>query len=100
MISRHWKGVARPEGADRYVEHLRRETFPSLSNIDGFVGASILRRETALGVEFLIVTTWRSMEAIRKFTGEAAQVAVVPPAVQALMVEYDEEVTHYEVVGV
>ena len=100
MISRHWKGVAKPDEADRYIEHLRRETFPRLSNIDGFVGASILRRRTTRGVEFLIVTTWRSLEAIHNFAGESAQVAVVPPAVQALMIEYDREVVHYEVVDV
>jgi heme-degrading monooxygenase HmoA len=99
VISRHWKGIAKPAEADNYVNHLRHETFPKLSNIGGFIGASILRRATDRGTEFLIVTTWRSMEAIRQFAGEAAHVAVVPPVVQAMMVEYDKEVVHYEVVG-
>jgi heme-degrading monooxygenase HmoA len=99
MISRNWRGVARREEATNYVHHLEHETFPQLSGIDGFVSASILRRDTDAGVEFLIVTTWRSMEAIRQFAGEAVEVAVVPPAVRAMMVEYDQEVAHYEVVG-
>ena len=37
------------------------------------------------------------MEAIQQFAGKSAHIAVVPPAVQAIMVEYDKEVTHYEI---
>jgi len=56
-----------------------------------------MRRPTDDGVEFLIVTAWESIEAIKQFAGETAEVAVVPPAVQAMMVSYDKEVVHYEV---
>jgi heme-degrading monooxygenase HmoA len=97
MISRHWKGIARPEEADNYVRHLREDTFPQLSAIEGFVEATILRRAVDQGVEFLIVTVWESMEAVRQFAGESTEVAVVPPVVQAMMVEYDAHVVHYEV---
>jgi heme-degrading monooxygenase HmoA len=98
MISRNWQGLARPEEADNYIDHLRQDTFPKLSEIDGFISASILRRPTDQGVEFLIITRWQSMEAIRQFAGDQAHIAVVPAAVQAMMVKYDREVTHYEVV--
>jgi heme-degrading monooxygenase HmoA len=98
MISRHWRGVARTADADHYVQHLRRETFPQVSRISGFVAASILRRPIATGVEFVVVTTWRSMDAIRQFSGDAGDAAVVPPVVQAMMVDYDRTVAHYEVV--
>ncbi len=97
-ISRHWKGVAKPEEADNYIRHLRSETFPALGKIEGFIGASILRRSIRQGTEFLIVTTWQSVEAIRRFAGESESTAVVPPSVRAMMVEYDGEATHYEIV--
>jgi heme-degrading monooxygenase HmoA len=97
MISRNWHGITKVEESDNYVEHLTSETFPQLSRIEGFVSASILRRPTAKGVEFLIVTTWQSMDAIKEFAGDAAHLAVVPERVQAMMVEYDREVTHYEI---
>lgn len=97
-ISRYWRGIAKLEQADHYIQHLRSETFPGLANIEGFIKASILRRCIGEGVEFLIVTTWQSIEAIRRFAGESASTAVVPPSVQAMMVEYDREVSHYEVV--
>jgi len=98
MISRHWKGVAKVEEANNYIDHLQRETFPAIREIDGFIDASILNRATESGVEFLVVTRWRSMDAIRHFAGESTNVAVVPMAVQAMMVEYDKRVEHYEVV--
>ena len=98
MISRNWRGIARQEEADNYVRHLQLHTFPALSRIPGFVSAEIMRRATSRGVEFLIVTTWQSIEAIRRFAGESIGVAVVPPEVQAMMVEFDFEVTHYEIV--
>jgi hypothetical protein len=99
MISRHWKGVARPDQAGRYVDHLRNETFPKLAAIGGFIRASILTRTVERGVEFLVITDWESMDAVREFAGEAAEVAVVPPLVRALMVDYDAHVRHYEFAG-
>ena len=97
-ISRHWRGIAKPEEADNYIHHLRNDTFPKLAAIEGFIKASILRRSIAEGTEFLIITTWQSVEAIRKFAGESASTAVVPRSVQLMMVEYDREVAHYEIV--
>jgi len=98
MISRQWCGIARNADADRYVAHLRTETFPALSRIAGFVGASILRRSVPKGVEFRIVTTWTSKQAIARFAGEKPDSAVVPEKVQSMMVTYDRTVEHYEVV--
>ena len=99
MISRQWRGLAKPEHAEAYVEHLQTETFPAIRRITGFLSASILRRRTDQGVEFLIVTRWSSIEAIREFAGAEAETAVVPPKVQGMMVEYDQMVRHYEVVA-
>src|SRR5690242_8164560 len=98
MISRHWRGLSKPGYADAYVEHLQNETIPTLAKIPGFAGASILRRSTERGVEFLVVTHWSSIEAIRAFAGAETDLAVVPANVQGMMVEYDQVVRHYEVV--
>jgi heme-degrading monooxygenase HmoA len=99
MISRHWKGIARRGEAERYVSHLKRETFPGLAAIAGFVRTSILRREVEEGTEFQIVTVWKSWEAIRSFAGADPEEAVVPALVQAMMVPWDCRAAHYEVVG-
>jgi heme-degrading monooxygenase HmoA len=98
VISRQWRGVAKPHFAEAYIEHLRTETFPALHALPGFVSATILRRTVQQGVEFLIVTNWASLESIRAFAGAAVESAVVPQKVQDMMVEYDRIVRHYEVV--
>lgn len=98
MISRQWRGLAKPEFASTYVEHLRTETFPAIRKLPGFQNASILQRGVPDGVEFLIVTYWASIESIRAFAGSNAETAVVPQKVRDMMVEYDHVVRHYEVV--
>ena len=97
MISRHWGGVIKIEHTENYMQHLREVLFPKLSSITGFRNASILRRDTDGAVEFLIITNWESMEAIRKFAGESPHLAVVPEEVQRMTLHYDREVRHYEV---
>jgi hypothetical protein len=62
------------------------------------VSASILRRPLTQGVEFVIVTTWESIDSIRQFAGKPEDMALVPPVVQAMMIEYDSRVAHYEIV--
>jgi len=98
MISRQWRGLAKSECADRYVEHLRDETLPQLRKLPGFVSASIARRALPNGVEFLVETRWESIDAICGFAGADAETAVVPPSVQRMMIEYDHRARHYQIV--
>jgi heme-degrading monooxygenase HmoA len=66
--------------------------------LPGFHDASILRRDVEQGVEFLVVTVWKSLDAIRSFSGNDPESAVVPAKVQQMMIEYDRRPRHYEVV--
>ena len=68
MISRQWRGLAKPVRADEY------------------------------GVELLIMTRWDSIDAVQWFAGRDASVAVVPEKVQEMMLAYDRTVRHYEIV--
>jgi heme-degrading monooxygenase HmoA len=98
MIARMWRGIAVPEKAKNYIEHLQRTVLPELYQIDGFRGAYVLRRELNKGVEFTVQTLWESMDAIRKFAGENVEAAVVAPAAQPLFREFDSTVTHHQIV--
>ncbi len=51
MISRQWRGLARPNEAQNYVQHLRVDTFPALRALPGFVSASILSRPFGDGIK-------------------------------------------------
>jgi heme-degrading monooxygenase HmoA len=59
----------------------------------------ILRRPLDDRVEFVVVTTWRSMAAIERFAGARPEDAVVPREVRDMMVAFDRQVTHYEIVA-
>lgn len=98
MIARIWRGFALPERADDYVKHLQTSVLPELRQIDGFQQVCLMRQDTPEAVEFVVITLWESMDAIRKFAGENAEIAVVAPAAQALFREYDSTVKHFEVV--
>lgn len=97
MISRLWGAIVKRERASDYIAHLRSETFPTLRTITGFVDATMQRRDAPDGVEFVVITRWRSMDAIRAFAGSDVEAAVVPQHAQAMMVSYDVRVRHYEV---
>ena len=98
MIARHWRGLVATEHADTYLHHLRTEKVPLLATLSGFVRASILRRAVDEGTEFLVLTVWESLAAVRQFTGPDVDTAVVPDKVRAWMIEYDHQVRHYDIV--
>ena len=97
-ILRMWKGQATPEKAEIYVQHARKHVFPELRRIEGHRGAYLLRRAMNGAVEFVVLTLWDSMDAVRKFAGAKPQRAVVAPDAQALLSRFDDFVSHYEVV--
>ena len=98
MIVRSWCGRAAAEKQEEYPAHFRGAVLPELRRIAGFRGASLLREERATGIEFLVLTRWDSMEAIRGFTGEDVERAVVEPAAVAVLVDFEKRVRHYELI--
>ena len=97
MIARHWRGLVKSDRATDYEEHLRNETLPALEKIRGFLGADILKRNVGNGMEFVVITRWKSIESIQQFAGPDAEVAVVPSKARAMMIDYDGCARHYDV---
>ena len=98
MIVREWRGRASSPQADVYPKHFREKVIPELSRVAGFAGAQLSRRQLNDKIEFLVLTRWRSMDAIRAFAGKDVEQAVVEPAAVAALIEFDSRVRHYEVV--
>ena len=96
MIVRMWHGVVKAGSEQKYIDHLKRSTFPALNQMNGFVRAQILGSPVSDGTEFCIITQWESMQAIRSFAGPSTSDAVVPDEASALMVNYDRQVRHYQ----
>lgn len=83
--------------ADSYEALLRSEVFPGIHRIEGFHGAYLLRRGAGDEVEFVTLTLFDSLDAVRAFAGEDYELAVVPPAARALLSRFDQRSVHYEV---
>ncbi len=99
MIARVWTARTAPVRVPLYAEHLRARVLPELRVLDGSAGASLLRRDADGGVEIVVVTRWRSLDAIRAFAGQDVETAVVEPEAAALLTRYDTRVRHYEIVS-
>jgi heme-degrading monooxygenase HmoA len=98
MIVRVWRARAplgNPSGYPRYfIEHV----LPQLQRIEGFAGAALLRQHRARDIEYVVETRWDSMDPIRVFAGANIDRAVVEPEAQAVLIDFDQRVSHYEVV--
>jgi heme-degrading monooxygenase HmoA len=99
VITRIWRGYAKPASADRYEQYLLDTVRPQLAQLAGFRGLYLLRRDAGGEVEFRVLTVWDSMAAIRRFAGPSPEQAVVEPAARAVLTRYDPTVEHYEVVA-
>lgn len=97
-ILRLWKGRATAAKAGEYVRHVKDKVFPQIQSLPGHRGAYLLRRSAGNGIEFLVMTLWGSADAVRRFAGPEPEKAVVEPAARAALSDFDETVTHYEVV--
>jgi heme-degrading monooxygenase HmoA len=98
MISRVWHGWTSPANADAYEELLRSEILPGIDRIDGFLGAHVLRRDLGNEVEFVTITQFQSLDAVRAFAGDDYEVAVVLPDARRLLARFDERSAHYDTV--
>lgn len=98
MTLRMWRGRASAGRAGQYVQHATGTVFPKLRKVEGHRGAYLLRRAINGAVEFVVLTLWESMDAVRRFAGAHAERAVVEPEAQAILSEFDEFVTHFEIV--
>ncbi|HET6981587.1 MAG TPA: antibiotic biosynthesis monooxygenase [Myxococcaceae bacterium] len=98
MIIRVWTAHATPEGAEksraRFVEHVLPE---KLRPLDGYLGASLLRRPDGDEIELLLLTRWESLAALRAFAGPEIDSAVVDEEAKTILTRYDSHVRHYEV---
>src|SRR5262249_9759621 len=99
MIVRIWHGRTRPELADEYEEFLRRRAIPDYRGIAGNLGAFVLRQAATDRSEFLTVSFWESLEAIRAFAGDPIERAKYYAEDQRYLVEFEPAVTHYELRG-
>jgi heme-degrading monooxygenase HmoA len=99
MIARTWRGWTAPEDADAYVEYLGRTGMPGYRSTPGNRGAWILRRRVDDRVEFVTLSFWDSMDAVRAFAGDDPDQAVFYPEDDRFLIEREVTVRHFELFG-
>jgi len=97
MIARIWHGITPKSKADEYVEYLNRTGIPDYQATEGNRGVHVLRRIEGEQAHFLTLTFWDSVDAIKKFAGEDFEKARYYPEDKDFLLEFEEKVTHYEV---
>ena len=97
-IARVWRGVTRAEDGDQYLGYLRETGLAEYARTPGHRSTLTLRRTIGDRTEFLLLTVWQSMDAVRAFAGADAERAVFYPEDDRYLIERDEHVTHFEVV--
>ena len=98
MIGRRWHGWTEAGNADDYEDLLRTTVLPGIRRVEGYCGAYLLRRGVEAGVEFVTLTLFDSLDAVRAFAGEDHEVAVVPAEARELLAKFDARSVHYDIV--
>ena len=96
MIARLWHGWTKPEHADEYESLLRTLILPGIHRVSGYNGAWLMRRRVGPEVEFITLTFWDSLDAVREFAGDSQTHAVIPDAARKLLSRFDEQSIHYD----
>jgi heme-degrading monooxygenase HmoA len=96
MIVRTWRGWTRAEDADAYVEYVGRTGIAAYRATPGNLGAWILHRPDGDRVEFVTLSFWDSLDAVRAFAGDQVDQAVFYPEDDRFLVERETSVTHFE----
>src|ERR1700752_3073716 len=98
MIARLWRGRAADAAkADAYVRHFTGNVTTELKNLAGHSGAWLLRREGDGGTEVVPLTLWESRQSIEAFTGPDISKSVVEPEARAVLSDFDDFATPYDV---
>jgi heme-degrading monooxygenase HmoA len=96
MIARVWHGWAARGNAEAYDTLLRTSVLPALRRVEGYRGARVLRRPDGEETEFVTITVFDSIDAVRAFAGAEYDRAVVSPEARRLLSRFDERTRLYD----
>lgn len=101
MIARIWRGVTEAAKADEYVEYLEITGMKDYRSTPGNLGVYVLRQIEDGKAEFLLLTLWESVQAIKAFAGPDYERAVYYPDDGKFFPEHERDlhVQHFEVLS-
>ncbi len=96
MITRVWHGRTSLPNAENYLQFLKTEGTKEYLDTPGILSVKIWIRKESDCCHFFTVTEWEDVEAIKKFAGEDFEKAVYYPQDDGILLEFEENVNHYE----
>lgn len=69
---------------------------PPFDRFPGFRGARLLRRTVGEETEFVSLTFFDNLDAVRSFAGPEYETAVVAEEARRVLLRFDKRVCHYE----
>ncbi len=97
MIARIWHGCTKKEYFDKYSEFLKEKAIPDYKNTKGFIKFIFLRNIKDNKAHFELITFWENLETIKNFAGEKYEKAKYYPEDSKFLLDFEENVIHYEV---
>ena len=97
-IGRMWRGRTNRDQASGYEAVFRDVVLPELHGVAGCRSAYLLRRDDADAVEFVTLTLFDSLDAVRAFAGEQYETAVISDEARAVLRDFDTTARHFTVV--
>jgi len=97
MIARAWRGETLAEDADAYLAYLDGTGVSDCAGSEGNRGVLVLRRTVDDTAEFLFMSFWDSMDAIRGFAGPEPEWARYYEEDRRYLLEMQPTVDHFEV---
>jgi heme-degrading monooxygenase HmoA len=98
MIARIWRGATAASDADAYADYIRDTGLAEYRETDGNRGAWLLKRVDGDRAEFVALTFWDDMDAIRRFAGDEPERAVYYPEDERFLVEREDTVSHFDLI--
>jgi heme-degrading monooxygenase HmoA len=100
MIARMWRGWARTELIDEYVDIVERTGMAGYRATPGNLGAQLLTRDLGDGrTELITLSWWGDLDQIRAFAGDDIEIAKYYPEDDAYLVDRETTVSHFVVNG-
>jgi heme-degrading monooxygenase HmoA len=96
-VARVWKGRTLASKADEYEAYLNASGIARIRATRGNLGVTLLRRQDGDKTEFVVISTWESIAAVRRFAGPRFRRAVILPRDREYLVDFDEYVQHYTI---
>ena len=97
VIARTWRGWTRTEDADAYVEYIEQTGMAAYRATPGNRGAWILRHADGDRTEFVTLSFWDSLDAVRAFAGDDVERAVFYDEDDRFLVDRETRVVHWQI---